>query len=117
MLVYIGFTIVPGGREYNFSVPNRETPTRSFTVTIPNAVFRPGLLKFQEAPGICYGKLVAALAIEEADTPLSARQQVTELEVSEYQASGKAKVRKWTDEQRLAARQRMKAARAGGFGR
>lgn len=112
MLQYTGFSTVPGGREYGFSVLVHDTPARAFTVIIEEAAFRPGLLKYQEGPGICYGKLLAALQSEECDSPLCPRQRVTESEVAAYKASGTAKVRKWTEEQRLEAKQRFKASRA-----
>lgn len=109
MLVYTGFAIVPGGREYSFSVPGVNVPARSFTVMIREASFRPGLLKYQEGPGICYGKLTAALAAEPVDCPVCARQCVSETEVVAYHASGRAKARTWTEEQRQEAKRRFKA--------
>jgi len=112
MLQYTGFAIVPGGRLYSFSVPGHEAPARCFTVVIENAAFRPGLLKYQEGPEICYGKLLAALSTEEDASPLSPQQRVSEPEVVAYKASGRTKVRKWTEEQRLEAKQRFKASRA-----
>ena len=112
MLQYTGFAIVPGGREYSFSVPGHTAPTRSFALVIKDAAFRPGLLKYQEGPGVCYAKLQAALAAEDADCPLCPRQQVTESEAAEFKAAGRAGVRTWTEEQRLKAKQRFKAARA-----
>ena len=115
MLIYTGFTVVPGGREYGFSVPGNNTPTRSFTVVIGDGAFRPGLLKYQEGPEICYGKLLTALAAEQSDCPLCARQDVTESEVAEYKASGRAKVGRWSEERRLEAKRRFKANRAQGL--
>ena len=115
MLMYTGFTVVPGGREYGFSVPGHNTPTRYFTVVIKDAAFRPGLLRYQEGPEICYGKLLTALAAEQSDLPVGARQDVTESEVAEYQASGRAKVRRWSEERRLEAKLRFKANRAQGI--
>ena len=115
MLIYTGFTVVPGGREYGFSVPGYNTPARSFTVMIKDAAFRPGLLKYQEGPEICYGKLLTALAAEQSDHPLGARQDVTESEVTEYQASGRTKLRRWSEERRLEAKRRFRAKRAEGL--
>lgn len=117
MLIYTGFTVVPSGREYCFSVPGRDTPDRCFTVIIRNAAFRPGLLKYQEGPGICYGKLLGALAAEQSESPVSVRQYVTESEVAEYQAAGGAKARRWSEERRLEAKRRLQAKRAAGLPR
>ena len=116
MLLYTGFSVVPSGREYGFSAPGPNTPTRYFTVVIKNAAFRPGLLKYQEGPEICYGKLLAALAAEQSDCPVCARQDVTESEVAQYQASGRAKKGpRWSEERRLEAKARFKANRAEGL--
>lgn len=114
MLTYTGFSVVPSGREYSFSLSARDTAARCFTVVITHAAFQQGLLKYQEGPGICYGKLLTALANEPTDCPLSTRQYVTEAEAVEYHALGRTKVRTWTEEQRLEAKRRFKAARDAG---
>lgn len=109
MLQYIGFVSAGGAREYSFTLSAKEVPSRLFTVSIANALFRPGLLRFQEGPEICYGKLMIALKTEEGQThPLDCRQCVTESEVEFYRSAGKSKARVWTEEQRLEARQRFK---------
>lgn len=111
MLQYTGFTVLPAGREYSFSVVLKDTPDRSLTVVIEDTAFRRGLLRYQEGPGICYGKLLAALQAENSDSPMSARQQVTEGEASAYTLAGRAKGRKWTDDERLEAKRRFNATR------
>jgi hypothetical protein len=111
MLQYTGYRNLAGGREYAFALHAFEAPGRSFTVLIAAAAFRPGLLKYQDGPDLCYGKLQAALAGEELNGPVCSSQRVTESDIERYRAAGRAKVRKWTDEQRLAAKQRAKASR------
>lgn len=111
MLQYLGFTVRPATREYNFSALVKDSPGRAFTVVIDHSAFRHGLLKYQEGPGLCYGKLLAALEAETGDSPLCSRQQVTEGEASAYTLSGRAKGRKWTEEERLEARKRFNATR------
>ena len=106
--------MVASGREYSFRVPGQDSTDRSFTVLIANAAFRQGLLKYQEGPDICYRKLLSALAAEQDDSPVHLRQQVTESEVAEYTAAGRARGRNWTEEQRLAARRRFHANRVNG---
>jgi len=111
MLQYLGFTVLPATREYTFSVLVKDSPGRAFTVVIDDSAFRHGLLRYQEAPGLCYGKLLAALQAETGDSPLCSRQQVTEGEASAYTLSGRAKGRKWTEEERLEARKNFNAIR------
>ena len=115
MLEYTGFTALPLGREYAFALHGTDVPARSFTLVIAAAAFRPGLLKYQEGPDLCYGKLQAALAAEEVEGPVCPRQQVTESDIMAYRASGRAKARKPTEEQRLEAKQRAKVNRSSHF--
>ncbi len=117
MLMYTGFALVPGGREYSFSLARHETPVRMFTVVVKDAAFAPGLLRYQDAPGLCYDRLLAALSAEENEAPISSHQLVTASDVGEYQANRKEKSRKWTDEQRLQAKLRQKENRARSVGR
>jgi len=112
MLMYTGFALVPGGREYSFSLARHELPVRLFTVMVKDNAFGPGLLRFQDAPGLCYERLLSALAGEETETPVSSHQLVTASDIGEYQAHGREKSRKWTDEQRLKAKLRQKENRA-----
>lgn len=110
MLQYLGFTALPATREYSFSVLAKDSPDRSFTVVIDESSFRHGL-RYQEGPGLCYGKLLAALEVETGDSPVCSRQQVSEGEASAYTLSGRSKGRKWTEEERLEAKRRFNATR------
>ena len=115
MLQYIGFVIAGGAREYSFELHAKESPSRLFTVSIASTLFRPGLLKYQEGPEICYGKLQGALGVEEEQTStLGSRQCITESEVALYHSAAKPKARVWTAEQKLQARMRFKAMRNSG---
>ena len=115
MLEYTGFTALARGREYVFALHGADATERSFTITIAAAAFGPGRLKYQEGPDLCYGKLQAALAAEEMDGPVGPRQQVTDSDIMAYRASGRAKARKPTEEQRLEAKQRAKVRRSSPF--
>ncbi len=109
MLEYQGFAVVPEGRQYSFRLARKDTD-RGFTLVVSNASFRTGLLHYQDAPEVCYRKLAADLASEDAVTPVSSHQQVTESEITLYQASGKAHARVPTQEQRQQAKERRKAS-------
>ncbi len=106
LLQYTGLVVLIGGREYSFRVAELDETDRFFTVSIGNADFLPGKLKYQEGPDICYRKLTTLLAEEKSDSPLCLRQQVSASEAADYAGAGAAKSRKWTDEQRLEARKR-----------
>jgi hypothetical protein len=107
---YLGFNVLAGGREYNFLVTVQDEADRTFTVTINQAGFLLGGLKYQEGPDISYRKLRGMLAVEHTDSPPGLRQLVTESDISGYavMGSGSAKTRKRTEEQRMAAQQRFR---------
>lgn len=107
-LQYLGFSVVTGGREYNFRTAGEDNADRSFIVIVGNAAFLPGRLKYQEGPDLSYRKLLSALAVEQGNSPMGLRQQVTESEVTDYTAAASPKARKWTDEQRATARERFR---------
>lgn len=106
ILQYTGFSVAAGGREYSFRVHRPNEEDRGFSVTVDNAGFLTGKLKFQEGPDICYRKLLNALAAEDGDSPALARQHVTESELVDYKTVSSPKASKWTETQREAARQR-----------
>ena len=107
---YVGFEVLAGGREYSFRVTAQDEADRIFTVTINQAGFLLGGLKYQEGPDISYRKLRSMLAAEHTDSPMGLRQLVTESDISGYAVvgSGSAKTRKRTEEQRMAAQQRFR---------
>lgn len=107
-LQYLGFSVVTGGREYNFRMAGEDNADRSFIVIVGNAAFLPGRLKYQEGPDITYRKLLSALAVEPGNPPMCLRQQVTESEVTDYTAAASPKARKWTEEQRTTAGERFR---------
>jgi hypothetical protein len=107
-LQYVGFAIVPGGREYNFRFAVQGEPDRSFFVVIDYAGFLGGKLKYQEGPGIGYWKLLGALAAEDVAAPVALRQRITETEILDYSASSGGKKKSWTEERRADASRRFR---------
>ncbi len=110
---YVRFEVVAGGREYAFRVTGEDGGDRVFAVIINNTQFLPGRLKYQEGPDITYRKLQGMLAVEHSESPLGLRQLVTESDITDYAVAGPVKKRKWSDAQRLAARQRLRERMAG----
>ncbi len=108
-LQYLGFAVVAGGREYSYRLLGGADADRSCTVSIANALFLRGRLKYQEGPDISYRKLLAALAVEETDSAFSLSQRITDTEVTDYIGAVHVHSRLWTEQQRRAARQRSSA--------
>ena len=107
LLQYVGVSMIAGSREYSFRVADLLEADRFFTVDIQNVDFLPGRLKYQEGPDICYRKLLSLLEGELSNSPLCLRQQVTGSDVTDYTVAGSARSKKWTEEQRAEARQRL----------
>jgi hypothetical protein len=90
-LQYVGVSMIAGAREYGFRVANQEEPDRLFTLIIEGVDFLSRKLKYQEGPDLCYRKLLGLLAVEQSDSPLHSRQQVSVSDVAEYVEAGSAK--------------------------
>ncbi len=57
MVQFVGFQSKAQVREYTFTVRERETEPREFTVAIANEAFDSRRVRFQDAPDICSHKL------------------------------------------------------------
>jgi hypothetical protein len=80
---YLGFKATPAGREYTVSVRAGIGDHRVFVITIDHAVFARGEARFQDAPDLCYAKLVRELE-RNPELPAGAALVVTPQELSEY---------------------------------
>ena len=93
-LRYLGMLPHTGHREYRFLIEARDKSIRTVALTIENVVFRKNQLMFQEAPDLCYQKMLADLANEATGSPISSIAKVTETEIASYRDShpiGKAR--------------------------
>lgn len=81
---YLGFSLKPRGRDYNYRVVDPKTETREFTLTISNQAFLARQVPFQDAADLCYQKLRKDLAAETAETPLPRHHTVSSQELEEY---------------------------------
>jgi hypothetical protein len=86
-LRYLGTVPQCGHREYCFRIEDKDTGSREVVLTIDDSVFRRSLLAFQEAPDLCYQKLLADLSNETSDSPILARSSVSESDVGTYRDS------------------------------
>src|SRR5689334_9714376 len=82
---YVGFNnAADSSRIYNFEVIDTPTASREFTVKVQSEAFRPGCLKLQDGPGICFARLKLELDGETQQSRAASQLCVREPEVQEY---------------------------------
>jgi hypothetical protein len=67
LLRYLGKISRPEHSEYGFHVENEDRSIKLFTLIIANSAFLGNQLMVQEAPDLCYQKILADLKAETAD--------------------------------------------------
>ena len=83
-LKYIGVSPQRGFREYSFTIENKDKVIRQVSLTIDDGVFIQNQLMFQEAPDLCYQKLLSDMEHETAEAPICSRASVTPSEIAFY---------------------------------
>ncbi len=83
-LRYLGVIPQSDCTEYGFRIENEDKSYRLVVLTIKNALFRGSNLKFQEAPDLCYQKILTDLDKETRDCPLPARVPITAEDILQY---------------------------------
>jgi hypothetical protein len=86
-LRYIGVIPQRGYREYGFQIGDREAGNRIVVLTIDDEIFQKRELSFQEAPDLCYQKLLTGLRVDAAASKIPAQASVTMSDIAEYRAS------------------------------
>lgn len=86
-LRFIGVFPQKGYREYRFNIEKENTDIRQVILTIPDGLFMRDRLTFQEAPDLCYQKLLADLRIESNEAPIYRRAAVTPTDIDSYRES------------------------------
>lgn len=81
---YVGFEIGAGSRVYGFHVINGPGPARDFTVTVQSQAFRPGGLKLQDGPGICFARLDQELQCRAQESPAGCQLTIGEGDIKDY---------------------------------
>ena len=76
-----------GFREYGFSIEDKDKAVRKVVLTIDNGIFRSSQLMFQEAPDLCYQKLLADLVSETDGAPVRGRVAVSTSDIARYRDS------------------------------
>jgi hypothetical protein len=83
-LRYIGMLPKIEYREYRFFIADEDKGGRPVVLTIDNGFFLKNLLRFQEAPDLCYQKMLSDLRSETKDAPIRSRSQVTAADIEFY---------------------------------
>jgi len=88
-LRYLGVIPQAGHREYGFRVENKDREFRQVVVTIDNALFLKNHLMFQEAPDLCYQRVLMDVDNEPGDAAVGSISTVpiTEMDIARYRDS------------------------------
>jgi hypothetical protein len=86
-LRYLGVMPQTGHREYGFRIEDKDKGVRQVVLMIDDAVFLSHQLMFQEAPDLCYQKVLTDLTNETPDTPISSRVSVSASDITHYRDS------------------------------
>lgn len=87
VIQYLGFEARARIREYFYRVVDPGAGERVVVFTISNQAFVEKLVRYQDAPELCYLKLQKELAAETPGEPLASRFVVSEAELGEYRAT------------------------------
>jgi hypothetical protein len=83
-LRYLGVIPQTGYIEYGFRITEKDKTVRQVVLTIEDAFFRRNDLKFQEAPDLCYQKVLMDLNNEKLDSGIPSCIPVTALDIAHY---------------------------------
>ena len=83
-LRYLGVIPQAGFVEYGFRIENNDKSVRQVVLTIEDDFFRKNDLKLQEAPDLCYQKVLLDLNVEKAGSSFPFRVPVTALDIAHY---------------------------------
>ena len=86
-LRYLGMLPHIGHREYRFQIEADDKSVRTVALTIENLLFREYQLMFQEAPDLCYQKMLADVANESGGARICNIASVTESDITFYRNS------------------------------
>jgi hypothetical protein len=83
-LRYLGVIPQHGYREYGFHIGDRESGKRIVILTIDDEIFLRKDLSFQEAPDLCYQKLLTGLSAETPDARIPDLAPITMSDIVQY---------------------------------
>jgi len=83
-LKYLGVIPQSGFMEYGFRIENEDKSYRLVVLTIEDSFFHRNNLMIQEAPDLCYQKVLTNLDTETTDSPIPGRIPITESDIVQY---------------------------------
>jgi hypothetical protein len=83
-LRYIGVIPQTDCLEYGFHIEDKDKEPRLVVMVIESEFFKKHALMFQEAPDLCYQKLLADLKGETAELPINPRLSITAPDIAHY---------------------------------
>ena len=83
-LRFLGVIPQDGYNEYGFHIEAEDKSSRLIVLTIENAFFRDNELMVQEAPDLCYQKILMDLEKEKSDSAIPSRISVTASDITQY---------------------------------
>jgi hypothetical protein len=83
-LRYLGVIPQAGYVEYGFRIEDKDKNARQVILTITDALFRENNLKFQEAPDLCYQKVLVELEKEDIDSRMPESIPITAGDIAHY---------------------------------
>ena len=83
-LRYLGVLPQAGYIEYGFRIENKDKSARQVVVTIADDFFLKNELKRQEAPDLCYQKVLMDLSTKNAEACFPLSSSVTALDIAHY---------------------------------
>lgn len=86
-LRYLGVIPQTGGLEYGFRIEDKDKDPRLITMMIESELFKKNALMFQEAPDLCYQKLLADLRNETTALPVDSHLSITASDIADYRES------------------------------
>jgi hypothetical protein len=83
-LKFLGIISQVGYTEYGFRIEDEDKSYRLVVLTIKDALFQQNNLMIQEAPDLCYQKILNDLDNETTDFPIPARIPITASDIVQY---------------------------------
>ena len=83
-LRYLGVIPQAGCIQYGFRIEDKDKKFRLVVLEIEAGVFQKKELMFQEAPDLCYQKVLSGLGNETAESPIDEHLPVTASDIAHY---------------------------------
>ncbi len=83
-LKFLGVIPRGGYVEFGFRIEDEDKEFRLVVLTIEDAFFQENHLKLQEAPDLCYQKILLSMGEETSDSHIPSRMPITASDIAQY---------------------------------